>query len=149
MRALSPEFDLLDCAKRMAQERVDEQFSLQGLKDTAVRSAMSMAPLVRKLPRQLARITSDLEHGRLSVGVRLLADERDRTVITGLVHLILTAFVGATIGGMAVVLLAVPTMGDDGNGRLLQVIGYNLLVVSFLLVLRVLLVIVGRPRTQR
>lgn len=108
-----------------------------------------MLPTLRRLPRRVDRITGALEQGRLSVNVRLLADERDRRVITTLLHQALLAFLGATIGVMGVLLL-----GSAGGPvvsaslSLFELIGYNLLVVSFVLVLRVLFV-VFRPEPPR
>jgi hypothetical protein len=46
--------------------------------------AITLLPLVKRLPRRIDRLTSALEHGRLSVNIRLFADNRDRTLITGL-----------------------------------------------------------------
>jgi ubiquinone biosynthesis protein len=76
------------------------------------------------------------------MNVRLLADERDRRVITGLVHRSLLTLLGAVTGLVAALLL-----GTRGGPQvtpalsLFQVIGYNLLVVSAVLVLRVLFTI--------
>ena len=43
-------------------------------------------------------IGAALEEGRLSVNVRLFSDERDRDLVTGLVHEVLLALVGIAIG---------------------------------------------------
>ena len=61
--------------------------------------------MLRRLPRRIDRITSALEHGRLNVNVRLLGDERDRRVITTLLHQALLTLLAATTGIMAVLLL--------------------------------------------
>jgi ubiquinone biosynthesis protein len=81
------------------------------------------------------------------VGVRLFADPRDRRFLTTLIHQILLAFLGAATGVMAVLLL-----GSTGGPKLsatvslFQVLGYNLLVVSAVLILRVLVMIFRPPR---
>jgi ABC1 atypical kinase-like domain len=99
----------------------------------------------RRLPRRVERITSAAEHGRLSVHVRLFADERDRRHVTGLLHQVLLTILAATAGIMAVLLL-----GTAGGPRmtttvsLYQFLGYNLLVVCAILALRVL-VLIFRP----
>jgi ubiquinone biosynthesis protein len=80
--------------------------------------------------------------------VRQLADERDRRVITALVHQVLLAFLGATTGLMGVIVLGAqggPVVTQDVT--LFQLLGYNLLVVSLLLMLRVLF-IVFRPERR-
>ncbi len=60
--------------------------------------------MLRRLPRRVERIASAAEHGRLSVHVRLFADERDRRHVTGLLHqMLLVGGVrrGAGPGGLA------------------------------------------------
>ncbi|MBA3265005.1 MAG: hypothetical protein H0T14_01340 [Nocardioidaceae bacterium] len=79
------------------------------------------------------------------MNVRLFADEQDRRFATDLVHQILVAFVGATAGIMAVFLLgATGGPAVTPTVSLFQVFGYNLLIVSCILVLRVLFVILRR-----
>jgi ubiquinone biosynthesis protein len=138
---LDPEFDIVAEARSFATT----QLGPGALSRTAGDELLALLPMLRRLPRRLDRISSALEHGRLSVNARLLADERDRRVITTLLHQVLLAFLGATTGLMGVILL-----GADGGPTvtsglsLFQLLGYNLLVVSLLLVLRVLF-IVFRP----
>jgi ubiquinone biosynthesis protein len=108
---------------------------------------MSLLPVLRRLPRRLDRVTSALEQGRLSVNVRLFADERDRAVVTGMLHELLLAFTGTATGVMAVLLLT-STGGPRVSVELTlnQLFGYNLLVISALLGLRLLFVVF---RSQR
>jgi hypothetical protein len=94
------------------------------------------------LPRRFDRVTGAIEQGRLSLNVRLSADGRDRRVVTGLTHQFLLAFLGATSAIVAAILLGTaggpeitPTLS------LLQLIGYNLLIVGGILARRVLYVI--------
>ena len=81
------------------------------------------------------------------VNVRLFADERDRAYATGLVQQLLLTVLGATAGLMAVLLLG--TAGGPRSARrsrLYQLLGYFLLVISSVLVLRVLVLIFRRER---
>ncbi|HEY5148420.1 MAG TPA: hypothetical protein VIJ23_01070 [Mycobacterium sp.] len=109
------------------------------LKQAALQELTSLAPILRRFPRRLERIADAAEHGRFAVGARLLAGERERAVITGLVHQLVVAFLAATTGIMAVLLF-----GADGGPvmapgiTLYQFIGYRLLVISFILGLRVI-----------
>jgi ubiquinone biosynthesis protein len=74
--------------------------------------------------------------------VRLLADERDRRVVTGLTHQFLLTFLGAASGIVAALLLGAPGGPKVApTVSLYQVIGYNLLIVAAILVLRVLFTI--------
>ncbi len=64
----------------------------------------TLLPMLRRLPRRLERIASAAEHGRLSVQVRLFADQRDRHHLTGLLHQVLLTILPAAAGIMAVLL---------------------------------------------
>ena len=104
-----------------------------------------MLPVLRRLPRRIDRIGEALETGRLNVNMRLLADDRDRRYVTGLVHQILLAFLAAASGIMAVVILGVhggPSMTTSVT--LYQFLGYCLLVIAAILALRVLVTVL-RP----
>ena len=101
--------------------------------------------MLRRLPRRLDRIAAAAESGRLAVNVRLFADERDRRYATGLLQQLLLTVLGATAGLMAVQLLGTaggPAVTDRVD--LYPLLGYFLLVVSSVLVLRVLVLIFRR-----
>ena len=107
----------------------------------------TLLPMLRRLPRRIDRIAAAAESGRLGVNVRLLADDRDRRHITGLLHQALLAILGATAGLMAVLLLGTPGGPQvTASMTLYQLIGYNLLVICAVLVLRVLVLIFRLPR---
>lgn len=122
-------------------------FGLRPMSQTLTDEVAALLPVLRRLPRRLDRITGSLEQGRLAMNVRLFADEQDRRFTTDLLHQVLLALLGATAGIMAVFLV-----GASGGPAvtptvsLFQVFGYNLLVVSCILVLRVLFVIFRRQR---
>jgi ubiquinone biosynthesis protein len=144
---LSPGFNILVESRAFANRLVGERLRPDSLRRAAAEELMSLLPVLRRLPRRIDRVTSALEQGRLSVNVRLFADERDRAVVTGMLHEVLLAFTGTATGVMAVLLLT----GTGGprvspNLTLNQLFGYNLLVVSALLGLRLLFVVF---RSQR
>ncbi|TDV41706.1 ABC1 kinase family protein [Actinophytocola oryzae] len=144
---LSPGFNILVESRVFANKLVGERLQPESLRRTAVDELMSLLPVLRRLPRRVDRVTSALEQGRLSVNVRLFADERDRAVVAGMLHEVLLAFTGMATGVMAVLLLAStggPRVGQELT--LNQVVGYNLLVISALLGLRLLFVVF---RSQR
>ncbi|MEV0143657.1 MULTISPECIES: AarF/UbiB family protein [unclassified Nonomuraea] len=150
LQRLAPGFDLMGEARSFAGRHLAERLDGGALKETVVQEVTALLPMLRRLPRRMERIASAAEHGRLGVNVRLLADDRDRRFLTGLLHQVLLTVLGATAGLMAVLLL-----GVQGGPRvtpaisLFQLIGYNLLVISGILVLRVLAVVFRRPREQR
>ncbi|MGI8715127.1 MAG: hypothetical protein ACR2NR_18475 [Solirubrobacteraceae bacterium] len=145
---LAPGYDLIAGARAFAAEQVAQRLGWAGVGSAyhgATEELIAVLPTLRRLPRRLDRISGALEDGRLGLGVRLFADERDRRVVTTLVHQVLLAFLGATTGLMGTLLLG--TSGGPhvaAHLTLFALFGYALLVVSFVLILRVL-VILFRP----
>ncbi|RZS44781.1 ubiquinone biosynthesis protein [Herbihabitans rhizosphaerae] len=146
---LSPGFDILAESRRFASALFGEAMRPESLRRNVSEELTALLPVLRRLPRRIDRIGGALEQGRLSVNVRLLADERDRAVITGWLHEVLLAFTGIATGLMAALLLSSvsgPTVlpGFTVN----HLFGYNLLVISALVGLR-LLFTVFRSQRQR
>jgi ubiquinone biosynthesis protein len=139
---LTPTIDIVGEARAYAADRIAAQVSPGAVQKTAIDELAALLPVLRRLPRRFDRVTGALEQGRLSVNVRQFADERDRRMITGLVNQFLMAFLGVGSGIVAAMLL-----GTSGGPKitpslsLYQFIGYNLLIVAAILVLRVLFTI--------
>ncbi|MEO3803804.1 AarF/UbiB family protein [Nonomuraea sp. B1E8] len=146
---LSPGFNLVGEARAFAGRYLAEQVSPETIKESVAQELAALVPMLRRLPRRVERIASAAEHGRFSMNVRLLADDRDRAYLTGLLHQVLLTVLGATAGIMAVILLGIDGgPAALGTTSLFQLIGYNLLVISAILVLRVLALIFRRPRAS-
>jgi ubiquinone biosynthesis protein len=143
---LDPGFDLVAEARAFAAGQSPGQvLDPAAARQLATDELTTLLPMLRRLPRRLERIASAAEHGRLSVQVRLFADQRDRRHLTGLLHQVLLTILAATAGIMAVLLLGTaggPTV--TATVSLYQLLGYNLLVVCAILALRVL-VLIFRP----
>ncbi|MDQ3733760.1 MAG: AarF/UbiB family protein [Actinomycetota bacterium] len=146
LRLIAPQFDLVAETRRFAAQQVSDQLAPGRLRATLTQELATLLPMLRRLPRRLDRIAGAAEQGRLGMNVRLFADERDRRVVTGLLHQVLLTVLGATAGLMAVLLL-----GTGGGPAvtaavsLYQLLGYNLLVISVVLVLRVLILVFRPP----
>jgi ubiquinone biosynthesis protein len=86
-----------------------------------------------------------VENGRLRFNVRLFADDQDRRVVTDLLHQALLTVIGAAAGVMAVLLLGARNSPRISTGvGLFPLLGYGLLIVAVVLVLRVPVVIFRR-----
>ena len=147
LTALAPGFDIVAEAERFGQARLREELGPASLKDAATDEIMALLPMLRRLPRRMDRIAAAVEGGRLSVNVRLLADERDRQTINGWLQLGVLTVLAASAGIMAVALLALkggPAM--TATVGLYQFLGYCLLVICSLLALRVLAAVFRAPR---
>jgi ubiquinone biosynthesis protein len=142
---LAPGLDLVAGARSFATRHGPGQVGPDSARQAVAEELASLLPMLRRLPRRVERIASAAENGRLSVHVRLLADQRDRRHLTGLLNQVLLTILAATAGIMAVLLLG--TVGGPSvttTVSLYQLLGYNLLVVSAILALRVL-VLIFRP----
>jgi ubiquinone biosynthesis protein len=145
LAVLDPSFEMVSQARSFAASRLRRAAIPRVARD----EFLAALPMLQRLPCRVDRITSALEDGRFTINTRLLADERDRRVITTLLHEALLAFLAASTGIMAVLLLGAgggPIV--TSSVTLFQLLGYNLLLVSLLLILRVL-IIVFRPERPR
>jgi ubiquinone biosynthesis protein len=139
---LTPGVDIAAEAQAYAVDQVAGQMSPKAMQKTVTDELTELLPVIRRLPRRFDRVTGALEQGRLGLNVRLLADERDRRVVTDLTHQFLLTFLGAASGIVAALLLGAPGGPKVApTVSLYQVIGYNLLIVAAILVLRVLFTI--------
>jgi ubiquinone biosynthesis protein len=140
-----PGFDLVGQARAAGGRRIAEALTPERVRGTLEDELIALLPVLRGLPRRFDRLADGLEHGRLRINVRLFADDRDRALVTGLLHQVLLTVIGAAAGVISVLLLGIsggplvtPTLG------LFPLLGYGLLVVAVVLVLRVLVVIFRR-----
>jgi ubiquinone biosynthesis protein len=147
---LAPGFDIVSEAQHFADRQITAELSSLSPKDTAIKELVELVPLLRHMPRRFDRITAAIERGQLSANIRLLADPRDREVVSGYLHQAMVCALAATTGIMAVVLLASQGGPLMSHGvRLYAVFGYNLLVISAVLMIRVLFARVRwRPRPR-
>ena len=139
---LTPGVDIAAEAQAYAADRVAWQVAPRAMQKKAADELTELLPVLRRLPRRFDRVTGALEQGRLGLNVRLFADERDRRVVTGLTYQFLLTFLGAASGVVAALLLGAPGGPEVAPTlSLYQLIGYNLLIVAAILVLRVLFTI--------
>jgi ubiquinone biosynthesis protein len=142
---LAPGFDTVTEARAFAARGGAVPPDPAATRQLVAEELATLLPMLRRLPRRVERIASAAEHGRLSVHVRLFADQRDRRHLTGLLHQVLLTILAATAGIMAVLLLGIPGGPEvTATVSLYQLLGYNLLVVCAILALRVL-VLIFRP----
>ncbi|MEU9349536.1 AarF/UbiB family protein [Streptomyces griseoloalbus] len=144
---LVPGFDLVEEARAFASTELARRLTPTQLSRSLAEETAAVLPMLLRLPRRAERISSALEQGRLSINVRLLADERDRRFIRGIVRDVLLAFLGGLTGVLGMLLLSTrggPRLAD--SLRLFDVFGYNMLLISSVLVLRVLFTITKPTR---
>lgn len=114
LRSSMPEFDLLEESRRLASVQIRDQMAPANVRELLTTELLALLPSVRRLPRRFDQIGQALEMGNLNVNVRLLADQSDRRLLTGLVRQSLLALVGGAAGVMSLVYLTTPAPADPG-----------------------------------
>lgn len=136
---LAPGFDIVDESRAFAAAHLHQTLRPDSLRVTAMAEAVKLIPLIRRLPRRIDRLTSALEHGRLSSGTRVLADDGDRHFVTRLIHQSLLTLLATAAGIIGAILLGSPAGPPvTPSLGLYQLIAYVLLLGSGAFALRVL-----------
>lgn len=139
LRVLDPSFEIIEETRNLATRIGHRVFGPSALAGALHDDAVRLAPILRKLPYRVDRITAEMERGEWGVNVRLLADDRDVRFVTQLVGRCLLAFLSGAIGIVSALLLAVdsgPTIASQLT--LIQAIGYAGLAAATLIGIRVL-----------
>ncbi|WP_062214277.1 AarF/ABC1/UbiB kinase family protein [Streptomyces sp. NBRC 109706] len=160
---LAPDFNMLHEAQLLTSRLLSDRLrsphggaredegpvsDLSALARSVVREGLSVLPMLRRLPRRAERVSAALEEGRLTVRVRIFADEREKRFVSELIHQMTVTLLAACTGLMGVLLVV---LGGDRGPRaterlgLLPLLGYQLLVVSGILMLRALFRAMRRP----
>lgn len=142
---IDPQFDLIAQARDSRRGRMAEALTPQRLRESAEEELGALLPVLRRLPRRVDRIGDAVEHGRLSLNVRVFADPRDRRLVSDLLNRALLTALGTTAGVMAVLLLDVSNSPQVTESvALFPLLAYGLMIIAVVLVLRVLIVIFRR-----
>ncbi len=142
LTTLSPGYLVIEEAQKMAAEWARDRLTPTSLREMATREVVTLAPLLRRLPRHLDRLATIVERGNLAARVSLFSDAEDVRVVTRLVNRFILAFVG-TVGGIISVIF-IGTQGGPpftGDTSLFQFFGYFGLFWCLVLVLRVVVAI--------
>jgi ubiquinone biosynthesis protein len=146
---VSPGFDLLASARTVASGLMRTAFEPAAVRQTLEGQLASVLPIVQRLPQRISKIVEDLEQGRLTVNVRVLADRRDRDFLTGIAQQLMITILAAAATVGAIMLLT----SDTGpmltpTVRLYAFLGYALLFIGFVLGLRVLVLVFFRASRE-
>ncbi|MCK0112895.1 AarF/UbiB family protein [Ornithinimicrobium sp. F0845] len=145
LRQIDPAADLGTASRASGREFAREQLTPDALRGTLEEQVARMLPLLQRLPRRVDALAEALHRGELSVNVRLLADARDRSFVTGLVQqLTMTLLAGACAiaGIMLVVSDTGPALAPDL--LLYPLLGATLFLFGFVLAARALVLVFRR-----
>jgi ubiquinone biosynthesis protein len=139
LTTLSPGYPVIDRAEAIATEWVRARLAPSTLEELAREELIRMGPLLRRLPRRLDRMASQIERGNFRARVSLFADPHDEHVVTKLVNRTVLALVGGVVGLIGAILLGVkggPPFA--GATTLYEFFGYFSLFCSVVLIMRVI-----------
>jgi ubiquinone biosynthesis protein len=139
---LAPGFQLLDEARTVGAELLQEAMAPSSIRSAVTDEALTLFPILRRMPRRLDHVIAALERGTLSVNTRSFTDERDVNVLKHLVNRGVLAFLGAALAWIAVQLLGLqggPMFAPAFS--VYQLFGYFSLFCGIVLMLRVVIAI--------
>ena len=143
--SLSPEVDLVAAARQEGRAVLAGRFGPQEVRAALEDQLVTLLPLLHRLPRRLGAITEGFERGRSIISVRILADERDRGFVTGVVQQLTMTLLAAACALGGIVLLT----ADTGpfmlpTVRLYAFLGATLFFFGFVLAARALVLVFRR-----
>ncbi len=145
LKQIDPNLDLVAEARSVGRASMGD-LSPSKIKNEITSRAIRLLPLLEHLPRRINRITEELERGAFTTHVRVISHPDDRRFLVGLVQqLVIALLSGASvIGG---ILLATSPGGPPllPNMSAFAFLGYLLAFAGFVLALRAVALVFGRP----
>lgn len=139
LEVLSPRYPVIDAAEELAGDLLVHKVTPHTMAEAAQQEFATAAPLLRRMPRHLDRIATQLHHGDLRLQTRVFADPHDARLMSRLVGQIVLVLASATVGGISIGLLTLSggPMATSGLS-MYQILGYGGLTLSLILLLRVI-----------
>jgi ubiquinone biosynthesis protein len=145
LASISPDVDIVAAARDEGRSVLASRFGPTEVKAALEDQLITLLPLLQRLPRRVSAIAESLERGRAVVNVRVLADERDRSFLTGVIQQLTMTMLAAACAIAGVVLL----VADTGpfmlpTVRLYAFLGATLFFFGFVLAARALALVFRR-----
>lgn len=139
---IDPEMDLVTAARTEGARIMSSKVNFSSIKNDFEQRLMALVPLLDRVPRRINKISEDLENGRFSMNVRVLAHPADRSYLTGLFQqLVVAVLAGAAVLGAIMLLTTNEGPLVTGEIRLYGVFGFALLFGGFVLGMRALMLV--------
>lgn len=141
VRLLDPDLDLMEATRRAGDEVFAERMEPGRLRAELEDQVARLLPVLQRLPRRIDALSEAAQRGELSVQVRMLADERDRSFLTGLVQQLTVTLLAsaAAVGGVLLITARGGPEAVPGIG-VFPLLGATLFLVGFVLAARALAV---------
>ncbi len=142
---IDPGMDLVAAARAEGSRLVSGKLGIGSLKDEFEQRMVALLPMLDRLPRRMNKISEDLEQGRFSLNVRMLAHPADRRYLTGLFQqLVVAVLAGAAVLGAIMLITSNEGPLLTGQIHLYAVFGFALLFGGFVLGMRALMLVFKR-----
>jgi ubiquinone biosynthesis protein len=143
--SISPQVDLVAAAREEGRAVLAGRFTPGEVRAALEDQLVMLLPLLHRLPRRINAISEGFERGRSVVSVRVLADERDRGFVTGVVQQLTMTLLAAACALGGIILL----VADTGpymlpTVRLYAFLGATLFFFGFVLAARALVLVFRR-----
>jgi ubiquinone biosynthesis protein len=146
LETLCPGYPFVDRVSQAAGVEVRAGMMPASVGELLQREATTLAPFVRRLPRHVDRLATQLERGQLTTRVSLLSTPSDVRVLERLLNKALLVVLGLGTVGLAVLLIRTETgpVFGERDFYLTQLLGWIALFFGAVLVLRSLLDVLRR-----
>lgn len=148
---LAPTFSLPEEAARLAPQFLQEEIRFNSLTKLLMSEALSLLPILHRLPRRLDRISAALEKGTLTTRTRLFSHAEETTFARSLASNLIQAFLSAALGIVGVLFVGMPGGGSQliPGVSLFEVLGWICLFVGAVLMMRVIAITARDQIPQR
>jgi ubiquinone biosynthesis protein len=141
---LSPGYPIVDAIGRLGGDEFQRRLMPGSVAEWTKQEWSRLGPVLRRAPRHLDRIATQLEHGRVTLRIRSFADLDDRRFVESLANRAVLGLLAVGAGAVSVMLLNVrddPALPLAGVGPY-EVLGWLGLGVATTLLFRVLLSVI-------
>lgn len=139
---IDPGLDVVEATRSAGRELIGQRLSPAALREGVEEQLARMLPTLQRLPRRVDALAESLQRGELSVNVRLLADARDRSFLTGMVQQLTMTVLAAACAIAGIMLVVADTGPLVAEGILLYpLLGATLFLFAFVLAARALVLV--------
>jgi len=137
LRVISPGYQVVEAAQRVGGQAVAGEQPASTVSDLMLKTAMTNALILRRVPQQVDAIARSLVHGELRTRVSLLSEAEDVRVAKGMVNRLVMGIVASALALSSAIMLSSGSAPALGGFRVVNVLGAIGLFFSVLLLLRV------------
>ncbi|RXI96743.1 AarF/ABC1/UbiB kinase family protein [Anaerobacillus alkaliphilus] len=147
LEIIDDNFDIMIEAKRFAQEHMNIINNNQTLREVAYNEALSIMPILTRIPRKIDDLTTKMENGNLTVRINFFGEKDNVKYVNYIVAQILTLLAGTAFGGISIGLLSVSNQKNHNILHFLDVFAYLGLTLSAIFLIRVMIQALRRSIT--